>query len=130
MRGDTTTNSWQTGDTFLMTGFFAAETAIQIIGMIPVECECINVSYSYSAADGSTCNVQVKAAANGQGTGGTSRLLHTGNLDGNTTVDTIQSATLDTSNTTMAAGDLIFATVSSVDGSLANQHFSLLFRAL
>lgn len=130
MRGDTTTNSWQTGDTFIMTGFFATEAANQIIGLIPVECECINISYAYTAADGSACNVQVKAAADGQGTGGTSRALHTGNLDGNTDVNTVQSATLNTSNTTMAAGDLVFATVDSTDGSLANQTFTLLFRAL
>ena len=130
MRGDTATNSWQTGDTFIMTANFATESAVQIIGLIPVECECINVSYAYTAADGAACNVTVLAAADGQGTGGTTRALHTGNLDGNSDVNTVQSATLNTSNTTMAAGDLVFATVSSVDGSLANQTFRLLFRAL
>jgi hypothetical protein len=111
---------------FVINAQLASGAATVFLGSVPVDCIVEKITFRYVTAQGATSNVVVKGAASGTAIG-SGTALHSGNLDGNTTVNTTQVATIDTANNKLTAGSVIGATLSAHD-TIANISFSILCR--
>ena len=131
IRGDTTANDWVRQDSFVITRYGANDegggAATIRLGSVPVDAELTAVSVRYSTNQSATSNIVIKAAASGVAEGSAAAL--TGNIDGNTTVDTTHTGTLLAAAGSVSAGSLLVATISAHD-TLAGLVFSLHFRPI
>ena len=110
----------------VVNGQLASGAVTVFIGSVPVDCIAERIAFRFATAQGATSNVVVKGAASGTAIG-SGTALHSGNLDGNATADTVQFATIDTANNKLTAGSVIGATLSAHD-TIANISFSIICR--
>tara|TARA_R100000388_G_scaffold85583_1_gene64773 strand:+ start:408 stop:800 length:393 start_codon:yes stop_codon:yes gene_type:complete len=111
---------------FVINAQLASGAATVFLGSVPVDCVVERITERHATKQGATSNIVVKGAASGTAiASGTA--LHSGNLDGDNTNDTVQFATIDTDNNKLTAGSVIGATLSAHD-TIANISFSIICR--